>query len=154
MTDQPIAFFDDPERRAELGRELAAWEGTPFRHWSGVKGRGADCIHFVARILEHFGLGPFRIKKYAKDWHLHRANELLLEGITEQLDHVKVRPAEIQDGDIVLYQFGRALSHGGIYFQGDVFQAVTGAGVVRLAWEDRQWRRRVRKILRPRGKRQ
>ena len=132
MTDQPIAFFSDPERRVELGRELLSWEGTPFRHWSGVKGRGCDCIHFVARILEHFGLGPFRIKRYDKDWHLHRKNEQLLEGIKAQLDHVEVTPAEVNDGDIVLYQFGRALSHGGIYYQGSVFQAVTGAGVVQV----------------------
>ena len=150
--DDPKAiayFFDDPERRAELGREMEAWVGTPFRHWAGVKGRGCDCIHFVARVLEHFGLGPFRIQRYHKDWHLHRANELLLEGIRDQLDHIEVTPAEIQDGDLVLYQFGQAFSHGGIFFQGCVYQAVTGAGVVCLGWDDPQWRKRVRLVIRP-----
>jgi cell wall-associated NlpC family hydrolase len=149
MTEKAIAyFFDDSDRQAELGRELLSWEGTPFRHWAGVKGRGCDCIHLVVRILEHFGFGPLRIPKYDKDWHLHRGNQLLLDGIEAQLDTVEVTSAEVADGDIVLYQFGRALSHGGIYFGGEVYQAVFGAGVVRLGWGDAQWRRRVRKILR------
>lgn len=142
-------FYDNKTREWDLRVELNSWLDTPYKHWSGVKGKGVDCIHFVVRVLEATGgtQGRFiRIQKYSKDWNLHRGEEMLREGIERQLYVQKIsypkersHPIELKEnigpGDIVLFQFGRHAAHVGIYLDGLVYQTVTNDGVIQKPWK-------------------
>ena len=148
MHDQDVIFrgmkyfFEPIERQQKLRQILQSWLGTPYRHWAGIKGLGADCIHFVARVLEEMGLGPFSIPRYPKDWHLNRSDELLLEGILRHLRVEDVGFESPENGDIILFRFGKAASHSAIYCDGRIYQAVTDIGVERTDWHDRMWHKR------------
>lgn len=145
----PGYFFDAPDRRAALKAELESWlagKGTPYRHWSGVKGRGADCVHFAVRVYETLGAtpGPIKIPRYDADWHLHNDAELLLDAVRAcgWFDETGIdRPA---DGDLILFKFGRTESHCAIFFDGNLYQAVSGIGVQRISWHDPLWFKRRR----------
>jgi cell wall-associated NlpC family hydrolase len=141
-------FFADEKRVQLLRDEVNGWVGTPYRHWSGVKGMGCDCIHFVARVFEAMGLGPYKIPWYPKDWHLHRSQELLETGIVTQNKMTEVSPNEVMDGDVLLYQYGRTISHSAIYVDGYVYGALTGAKVEKIRFTDKTSRKRLVKVLR------
>ncbi len=143
-------YFEDPERQAQLKTELDEWMGTPYRHWAGVKGEGCDCIHFVARVFEGLGFGPFKIERYPRDWHLHNFEELLMKGLRRELKNVEELPLDTEpmNGDVVLYRFGKTSSHSAIFFDNHVYQALTGMGVERRHWADKQWFRRKTMMMR------
>jgi len=148
-------FFKDIENQKKLKRILKEWEGTPYRHWSGVKQGGCDCIHFVVKVLEEFGFGPFKIQKYPRDWHLHRDEERLLNGIRIALNGKVEEYKERKDalvipinGDIILYQFGKVISHAGIYFDNHVYQSLNNIGIQKRKWADKTWYKRMKYIHR------
>lgn len=126
-------YFDDPFILYDLFVEMESWLGTPYKHLTGVKGRGCDCIHFLARCLEAVGAGQgrvFMVPWYAKDWHLHeKSAPLLVNGVTKQVPCVEVGRNEVRNGDIVLSQFGHQVSHCGIYYNEYVYQALVESGV-------------------------
>lgn len=140
-------FFEDSKKRKELKRILEEWVGTPHRHHCGVKGKGTDCIHFVARVYQEIGVWEkVKIPEYAPDWHLHRSGEMLLEGIVEQGKDkiVMVGCDNPIDGDIILYQFGRASAHAGIYCEGYIYHAINKIGVRKTYFTDQTWTTRKR----------
>jgi len=147
-------FFEGEERQNELGRVLESWIGTPYRHWSGVKGLGCDCIHFVVRVYEEMGVpvknssGKFEIPRYNKDWHLHNEDELLLQGIVSQINVIYAPLNSPMSGDIILVRYGMAASHASIYHEGRLYQSITGAGVRKISYSDHQWNKRKRYNLR------
>ena len=142
-------FNESEENLRKLKQSLDEWKGTPYKHWCGVKGQGCDCIHFVARVYEEMGYGPFDIKPYPRDWNLHNEEELLFNGILKQLP-CDVLPIDIplQNGDVILYKFGKTISHSGIYFNEEVYQALTDMRVEKLHWKDKRWFKRMKYILR------
>ena len=140
-------YFDDKEKQAELKRIMDSWLHTPFRHHCGVKGRGCDCIHFVARVFEEMGILKWRkdmIPSYPKDWHLHNTRELLLERLVKELSVVEVDVNNPMNGDILLSHYGQAASHAAIYFDGHIYQSVTDIGVCKISFTDRVFRRQMR----------
>jgi len=137
-------FFGDTGRQRELKRILDEWRGTPYRHWAGVKGLGCDCIHFIVRVLEELGLGPFTVPRYARDWHMHNSEELLFDGITNGLEQEEVGFASPMNGDIMLFQFGKAISHSAIYYDKYLYQAINNVGVEKINWMDNKWHKRKR----------
>lgn len=142
-------YFEDVERQDRLRLVLEEWRGTPFRHWAGVKQVGCDCIHLVARVLEELGLGPFKLPRYPSDWHLHKEDTRLIDGISNGLNVEKLSEhASMLNGDIVLYRFGKSSSHAAIFCDDHVYHAVSGVAVVRTAWNDPYWRRRRKLVLR------
>ncbi len=107
--------------RADIIAEARSWLRTPWRHQNRVKGAGVDCLLYVLEVFERVGAvphhelvdkvtGPFQIEKYSPDWMMHRDEERAL-AIVERWTHRVEIPG---DGDIVLYRFGRCVSHGGI----------------------------------------
>ncbi|MBU2548356.1 MAG: C40 family peptidase [Proteobacteria bacterium] len=145
------AFFSSPSSQALLKAELDSWLGTPYRHWCGVKGKGADCIHFVLRVYQALGLVQWRrglVPEYPADWHLHNTGELLLDGVVRELNVEPVDPDSPQNGDLVLFRFGKAVSHAAIYFEGGLYQSMTGYGVRRLSWKDAVWFKRRTHVFR------
>ena len=148
-------IFGNVAKQEALKTALDGWMGTPYRHWAGVKGEGCDCIHFIVRVFEELGLGPFKIQRYEADWHIHNSEELLLEGLRKQLNDAPLKTQEFSakdtepmNGDIVLYRFGRTASHSAIYYDDHVYQSVNGMGVIRLRWLDKQWHKRKFIIMR------
>ena len=149
-------FFESLEKQKELEETLESWLNTPFRHWSGVRGLGCDCIHFVTRIMEEVGASSvqgerYKIIRYPKDWHLHNGEELLLTGILGQM---KVQPVDIsnpENGDILLFQFGRVCSHSSIYYDGRLYHSLTNIGVRKTPYADNKWLKRVRHNFRVLG---
>ena len=141
-------YFQNIERQNKLKEVMEPWIGTPFRHWSGVKQGGCDCIHFIVRVLEEMGLGPFKVPRYNKDWHLHNMDELLMDGIKSHLNIEEVSFDNPMNGDIMLFQFGKTNSHSAIYFDKHLYQAINGIGVERIHWMDTTWHKRKRLSMR------
>ena len=84
---------------------------TPYVHAGRVKGQGADCLTLLAEIYAEAGLvDRVPIPNYPQDWHLHRAEQLYMNGLLKYMKETTApKPA-----DIVLWQFGRCYSHGAI----------------------------------------
>lgn len=141
-------YFDKPERLHALAKVLNEWEGTPYAHWTGVKQGGCDCIHFVTRVLEELGVDTWQIPWYPKDWNLHNSEELLLNGMKADPNFLEVDVDAPEDGDIVLFKFGKTCSHSGFYLDEHVYQAITDIGVERRHWQDPQWYKRRRHAFR------
>jgi len=126
-------YFEDTNKQKELKVILDEWLGTPFRHRCAVKGEGADCIHFVAAVLDELGILDFNLVKipdYAPDWHLHNTREMLLENVKKHLNVEVVPIGNNKNGDIILSHFGKAASHSSIYFDDHLYHALNGVGVV------------------------
>jgi cell wall-associated NlpC family hydrolase len=144
-------FFESQERQDKLGSVLEEWIGTPFRHKCGVKGLGCDCIHFVGKVLEEFELIDFkRIKMpdYPRDWHLHNKKERLAASIVQYLnvERIFLKNNDILvNGDIILFHYGKAASHAGIFYKNRIYHALQSVGkVTKTSFSDRRYRRMMR----------
>ena len=88
-----------------------SWERTPYVHEARIKGVGCDCT-FIAEVYEEAGLIPhIDIARYSPQWHLHQREERYLGYV---LRYAREIPFPPQPGDVVLYRFGRVLSHSAI----------------------------------------
>jgi cell wall-associated NlpC family hydrolase len=145
-------FFADGENLQRLKSEIIEWENTPYKHWTGVKGRGCDCIHLIVRTFTKVGAHKGRqiiIPKYPRDWHLHNGQKLLVDGIKAQFDVDEVDPKEPKNGDIVLYKFGLHEAHGGIFMDDKyVYQALTDIGVQRRRYDEDYFYYRMKRAFR------
>ena len=138
-------YFEDKKNQKRLREILISWENTPFKHHTGVKNLGVDCIHLVACVYSELGILKMpKIPEYPNDWHLHQTRELLLEKIVEltsaqglRFDQVSFEPP--LNGDLMTFFYGKAASHAAIYFDGYIYQAVTGVGVVKVFFRDPMW---------------
>lgn len=141
-------LFEDPGKLEMLKAFLKDWLGTPYKHYSGVKGLECDCIHLIVRGCEALGIWLPKIPWYNRDWHLHNKEELLLDGIRKHL-RADEFPAESPiNGDIVTYKFGHTRSHAGWFVDGRVYQAIFGIGVQARTWNDEYWFKRRSIIFR------
>ena len=144
-------FFENLNKQEELLTEMKSWLGTPYRHQCGVKNLGVDCIYFVAHCYSTVGALKGKIPtipKYAKDWHLHKDGERLLEGIIDFLDAQSVSIDRPMNGDLVLFRFGRQISHCSIYFNNYIYQCISDIGVERRRWDDKDFFNRKKFNLR------
>lgn len=120
------------EEGERVAQAALAWLGTPHVHQAKVKGRGVDCGHLLLAALEDAGLmekDSFVVNPYSPEWHLHHAEEWFLRYVKMIAEEVSL--SEMQPGDFLMYQFGRCVSHGGIYVgQGRVCHAVVDKGVI------------------------
>ena len=138
-------YFEDIERQKKLKIILDSWIDTPFRHHCGVKGKGCDCIHFVARVFEEIGLLTLnKVPNYPKDWHLHNTRELLSEAVESYLKVKKVELSGLKNGDLVLSHYGKASSHSAIYFDGYMYQAINNVGVRKINFKDDKFKKRMK----------
>lgn len=149
-------YFDDVKKEEALKKELDSWVGTPYRHRTGVKQRGCDCIHLVIETFKAVGADKGRIihvPKYAPDWHMHNGQSLLLEGFRKQYDceRIKVDPSLLRNGDVILFKWGRHPAHAGIYWNGEVYQALTGLRVEKRVVKDLKFYNRMEVVLRMRS---
>lgn len=105
--------------RQEVIDEAYSWVGTPYMHRQRVKGYdgGCDCIQFLIGMAISLDIYPGDTKTvveyYSPQWHLHRGDPLLLNGIRE-LGLIEKPIKECRPGDLLAFQYARAVSHLGI----------------------------------------
>jgi len=127
-------YFEDKKNQERLKKILDEWLGTPFRHRTGVKGQGADCIHFVAKVYDEMDIIEFALSDvpdYSPDWHLHNTRQKLFEKIISTVPVEQVPIDNLMNGDLVLSHFGKAASHTSVFFDGYLYHAITNIGVIK-----------------------
>lgn len=143
--------FRNIDKQNQLKIILDEWIGTPFRHYCGVKNIGCDCMHFIIRVFEEMNLltlNKNNIPYYSKDWFLHDTKELLQNEILKRPDVKEVCFNDRLNGDVILFYFGKALSHAGIYFDNYVYQSIYDMGVCKINVEDKKFKKRIRFLYR------
>ena len=121
--------MNEAQERAQVVQEALSWLGTPYAHRGRIKGAGVDCGQFVALVFEAAGLvGHIEPDAYPHDWHMHRGEERYLGTVEAYAHQIQGDP---QPGDIVLYRYGRCISHGAIVVQWpQIIHSWVEAGVV------------------------
>ena len=147
-----------PEQGMEIVEAARTWLGTPHINDARVRGIGVDCGMLLLGATEDAGLirkDSVEVAPYSNEWHLHHSEEWFLKYIKTYC--CQVDPEEIQPGDFLLYQYGRCVSHAGIYM-GDntVCHAVVQQGVVLsdindVMFYDAKGRSRLRGVYRYNG---
>ncbi|WP_192454011.1 NlpC/P60 family protein [Acinetobacter oleivorans] len=95
--------------------EALTWLGTPYHPQGRIKGVGVDCGTLSCEVYEKVGLmDHLDPRPYPPDWHIHQMGQRYLELILGVCDPVEGLP---QPGDIVLYHFGKCISHGAIVIE-------------------------------------
>ena len=123
-----------------MGRKIAnaalEYLGTPHVNQAKVKGKGVDCGMLLIASLEDAGAvekDSIEIAPYSNEWHLHHSEEWFKDYIEKYCDKVE----ELQEGDFVLYQYGRCASHGAVYVgNGIVCHALVNHGCVLTEMND------------------
>jgi NlpC/P60 family putative phage cell wall peptidase len=101
----------ETKQRAAVVAEARSWLKTPYHHAADVRGAGVDCGMLLVRVFVDTGLcEPFDPRPYPPDWMLHRSEEKYLGFV---FDHTKEVDRPLP-GDVMVFRYGRAYSHGGI----------------------------------------
>lgn len=126
-----ISIGEIASERAALLEEARSFLGTPFHHGARLKGVGIDCAQFLIACYVGRGIvAPFDPGFYAPDWFCHEDGERFRRWMERCCVAVE-SPALPQPGDILLFRYGRAESHGAIYLGGDrVIHAFRGQAVI------------------------
>jgi cell wall-associated NlpC family hydrolase len=136
----------EKEERSKIVQEALTWLGTPYHHTGRVKGAGTDCGMLILQCFITTGLiDPVKVGAYAMDWHLHRSEQLYLgwvERYCKKVDRETPLP-----GDVIVYQYGRCVSHGALVVEWPtIIHAYVGLGVVLADGSDPELRKRQRGI--------
>ena len=105
-------YFQDDYNYKQFERVVRSWIGTPYRHLTLVKGRGADCALFVGGVMKGCSLIKDVVYDYyPRDWHIHTKKEYVLEGIHRHINEYAVEGISLEryEPDEVKY------------FRGDIF---------------------------------
>jgi cell wall-associated NlpC family hydrolase len=140
-------FFTSKDNQEVLIKEIAEWEGTPFRHLAGVKKAGTDCLHFALTVYDNIGATKNVLRyitRYGHDWCHHTDEQRFYNRLKKVPAFVEVGFKNPVNGDLILYNFGRVASHCGIYFEGNIHQAINLVGVNKMYYKDRLWAKRRR----------
>lgn len=101
-------------QRQQVVDEALTWLGTPYHHQGFVKGAGVDCGFLLIKVFHNCGLIPdIDPRPYPHDWHMHRSEQRYLGWVEKYAERITDRDFYLP-GDIMLYQFGRCISHGAI----------------------------------------
>lgn len=151
-------YFDTVEKQQELYKEINEWVGTPYKHRCMVKGKGTDCILFIAGAFININAIKPNLKypEYDRDWHMHNSEELLYKYIHKNVNVKDIYDKNkntgninnIMNGDICLYKYGKACSHAAVYFDKSMYHSLTGIKVTKSVFLDKMWYRRLTYILR------
>jgi cell wall-associated NlpC family hydrolase len=120
--------------RDDVVNEAKSWLGTPYHHMAHVKGAGVDCGQLLVEVFHAVGLAPrIDLGQYPSDWHFHRSDEQYLKWINQYCK----KTDNPKKGDIVLFKFGRCISHGAIITDMPyVIHAHIGMGVICTSMND------------------
>lgn len=106
----------EAEGRAAVVACAISWLGTPFHDLGRLKGVGVDCAMFLAEVFCEAGIvDPVEIEPYSPQWHMNRSEEKYISYIEKFA--IEIETDKPQPGDVLLYRFGRAFSHGAIVIE-------------------------------------
>lgn len=115
------------------------WLGTPYMNNTMVRGVGVDCAYLLVAALVDSGVMRadwLEIENYSNEWHLHHSEEKYLKYVQQVADEVDMT-SPIKEGDFLLYQYGRCISHGAIYVgDGLVIHSFVDYGVIYSKLDD------------------
>lgn len=101
--------------RAAVVAEAHTWIGTPYHVGAKLKRVGVDCAQLLVAVYEQLSLvEDVRLEPYNTQWFLHKTEELFLAGIASYCYRAGGFLTTVEPGDILLYRYGRAVSHGAI----------------------------------------
>lgn len=120
--------------RALVVAEARTWLGTPYHVGARIKRVGVDCAQLLVAVYEALGfVSDVMLEPYNTQWFLHRTEERFLAGVASYCHRVGGLVAPLIPGDLALYRYGRAVSHGAILVGADtVVHAVRLTGRVTL----------------------
>lgn len=129
-----------------------SWVGTPYHHMGRAKGIGVDCGMILAEVYHEAGIiPPIEIEYYPPDWAMHRSEERYL-GWLEPYVQILDPNETPQAGDILLYQFGRCISHSAIVVDYPVvIHSYINQGVIYGSATEPPLQGRLKCIARPKG---
>lgn len=115
--------------RLAVVKEALSWLNTPYHHMGRVKGVGVDCGMFIAEVFERCNKIPhIDFAYYPSDWGMHRSEEHYLKHMNIYFEEVTRSPLP---GDVLLYRFGRCVSHGSVViFNNTLIHSYINLGVV------------------------
>ncbi len=129
--------------RGDVVKEARSWIGTPYKHYTSRKGLGVDCGLFVMQVYANLGLITYKMPEvYPEDWAYHRPTGEMFEDIVKSYcDPIPKEKAHF--GDIILYWFGKCMSHSAIVVNNTfIIHADKPAGVVETNRELSKWFKR------------
>lgn len=114
--------------------EAKTWVNTPYHSMAKLKGIGVDCVQLLIGVYENCHLiEGFDTGTYSHEWHLHKGEERYLQGLLLFCDKV----SSMKKGDILVYQYGRCISHAGIYIgDNQLIHAYVDRGVIISCLDD------------------
>jgi cell wall-associated NlpC family hydrolase len=117
----------EQQQRETVVATARSWLRTPYHHAARVKGAGVDCAMLLAEVYAEAGLIPrVEPEPYPPDWHLHRDRDRFLEWVNRFGQPTQ----DPKPGDLAMYRFGRASSHGAIIVNWpEIIHAVRYRGV-------------------------
>jgi len=131
-------LFLDDSAWSKFRLILSSWLGTPYRHCTMVKGRGADCTLFIGACWVEYGiLTEVTWDYYSKDWHLNTHEEKVLDGLYDHFTRHSQpgyailrldKDAELIRGDVIAF----ALTPTGVSNHASVFLGPTDHGELML----------------------
>lgn len=87
------------------------------------------------------------IPGYPQDWHIHNNEELLLNSLREQ-NYLQEVSSPVEIGDILVFKYGKASSHVGIYVNNTIYHSINNRTVIRTPFRDPTFRKRMTAIFR------
>ncbi len=132
--------------RRSVIREAKSWIGTPYKHYTSKKGVGADCALFVMQVYANLGLiKAYKPAFYPPDWAMHQPTGELFEEAVKQYC-VEVPRDKVGLGDLILYYFGKCMSHSAILIEGGmIIHSEKPIGVTVSNRSTSKWYKRERK---------
>ena len=102
-----------------------------------IKGKGVDCVHFVAAVLAEVGIVEEfeRLPAYPTTWGLISPESVVGKGLATLMNVKRVPWTDaggLIPGDVVIFKVGRQSNHVGIFSGGRVWHVMAG-GVVHPA---------------------
>lgn len=126
------------EEGKQIVEAAKQWLGTPHINDARVRGIGVDCGMLLLGATEDAGLirkDSVEVAPYSNEWHLHHSEEWFLRYIQKYC--TRIPETDLRPGDFLLYQYGRCISHAGIYMgDGVVCHALIDQGVVLSELDD------------------
>lgn len=97
-------YFNNANNAMALGNELEEWVGTPYRHYTAVKQRGADCALFLSQVLINLNIiKKLQYKYYAKDWHKNGKEEIFLNNFYSNMENNLRKDLYCEEVQMTLY---------------------------------------------------
>ena len=143
--------FSQPDRLSALEAAAQAWQGTPWRAHSRVRGVGASCHFAVAGVLQDAGFATSTVPDGSPGWSRHQSLSLMeawLDGLPDLYAPVEV--GQEQPGDILGFRVGQCIHHIGLRLDGGrFFQCIGTTGAAILPCVEKQYRERLARVWRP-----